>query len=239
MAKDPAVLLYTQDFLVGTMTFTDAQTGQYIKLLCMQHQVGPMTKQMMEQVVRGNIDKDVFAKFEDVGGGKYANKRMLEETKKRQSFTESRRANAKHKQEHMQQHMLKHMDNHMENENEDEDLNANGDKKFGKSNVVLRRDVILKSAKAIKLPESLEAIEGFLPVWHSWLDHLASCEDKNADRKLSAPALDIVLGELTKSSDPLRLVKETLRRGKIVMFTDAELEKKKSHSEELHSWYKQ
>lgn len=94
-------------------------------------------------------------------------------------------------------------------------------------NYALRRDVILKSAKAIELPESLEVIDGFRPVWHSWLDHLASCEDKNADRKLSAPALEIVLGELTRSADPLRLVKETLRRGKIVMFTDEELTKTK------------
>jgi len=30
MAKDPAVLLYTQDFLVGTITMTNEQRGKYI-----------------------------------------------------------------------------------------------------------------------------------------------------------------------------------------------------------------
>ena len=40
MSKDPAILFYTQDFLVGTMMMSDEQVGQYIRLLCLQHQKG-------------------------------------------------------------------------------------------------------------------------------------------------------------------------------------------------------
>jgi hypothetical protein len=43
MAKDPAVLFYTQDFLVGTLTMTNEQVGKYIRLLCLQHQKGKLT----------------------------------------------------------------------------------------------------------------------------------------------------------------------------------------------------
>lgn len=49
MAKDPAFMFYASDFLTGTMYFTDAQVGKYIRLLCYQHQHG------------GLIDADLFA----------------------------------------------------------------------------------------------------------------------------------------------------------------------------------
>ena len=41
--KDPAVLLYTQDFLVGTISMNFEERGKYITLLCMQHQKGKLT----------------------------------------------------------------------------------------------------------------------------------------------------------------------------------------------------
>ena len=43
MAKDPAVLFYTQDFLVATITMTNEQKGKYITLLCLQHQKQKLT----------------------------------------------------------------------------------------------------------------------------------------------------------------------------------------------------
>ena len=47
--KDPAVLLYTQDFLVGTITMTHEQRGKYIMLLCLQHQKGKLTMNDLKQ----------------------------------------------------------------------------------------------------------------------------------------------------------------------------------------------
>lgn len=113
MAKDPAVLLYTSDFLSGTYTMSDEQVGKYIRLLCYQHQKGKLTEKDMQSICRG-YDEDVYSKF-DLIDGYYVNKRMYEEAEKRSKFTESRRKNAS----------AKHMPNHMENEIENENINEN------------------------------------------------------------------------------------------------------------------
>ena len=117
MAKDPAVLLYTSDFLSGTYTMSDEQVGKYIRLLCFQHQKGKLTEKDMQSICKG-YDEEVYSKF-DIVDGYYVNKRMYEEAEKRSKFTESRRKNASAK------HMPKHMDNHMENEIENENINEN------------------------------------------------------------------------------------------------------------------
>ena len=91
MAKDPAVLFYTSDFLSGTYTLTDEQVGKYIRLLCLQHPKGKLTDQDMYRVC-GTYDSEIFCKFikED---DFYYNKKMYDETNRRKSYTESRRNN--------------------------------------------------------------------------------------------------------------------------------------------------
>jgi hypothetical protein len=91
MAKDPAVLFYTSDFLSGTYTLTDEQVGKYIRLLCLQHQKGKLTDKDMYRVC-GTYDSEIFCKFikED---DFYYNKKMYDETNRRKSYTESRRNN--------------------------------------------------------------------------------------------------------------------------------------------------
>ena len=116
MAKDPAVLLYTSDFLSGTFTMTDEQVGKYIRLLCLQHQKGKLTEKDMLSICKA-YDEDIFCKFELVDGH-YINKRMYEEAFKRSRFTESRRKNASAK------HMPKHMENEIENEIENRNINT-------------------------------------------------------------------------------------------------------------------
>lgn len=115
MAKDPAVLLYTSDFLSGTMTMTNEEVGMYIRLLCLQHQKGKLSEKDMLSICKTYV-QDIYEKFEKVDGF-YINKRMYEEAEKRSKYTESRRNNAKTK------HMPKHMVKHMENENANENIN--------------------------------------------------------------------------------------------------------------------
>jgi hypothetical protein len=103
MAKDPAVLLYTQDFLTGTFLMTNEQVGKYIRLLCLQQQNGGLCEADMLQIC-GEKDDKIWAKF-DCENGHYYNKRMLLETKKRSAYSESRRNNAKAYAEHMGTHM--------------------------------------------------------------------------------------------------------------------------------------
>jgi hypothetical protein len=118
MAKDPAVLLYTSDFLSGTYTMSDEQVGRYIRLLCLQHQKGKLSEKDMLSICK-EYDADVYEKF-DLVDGYYINKRMYEEAEKRVKFTESRRNNASAK--HMHKHMLKHMENENENINDNKNV---------------------------------------------------------------------------------------------------------------------
>lgn len=117
MPKDPAVLLYTSDFLSGTITMENEEVGMYIRLLCIQHQQGKLTERDMLSICKVKVDA-VFNKFDFIDGH-YVNKRMYEEAQKRSKYTESRRNNAK------KGAYEKHMHNHMENEDVNEDINEN------------------------------------------------------------------------------------------------------------------
>ena len=123
MAKDPAVLFYTSDFLVGTMFFTDEQTGKYIKLLCYQHQKGRLTEKDMLKICK-EYDKDIFNKFLKDEDGLYYNERMDKEFAKRREYSESRRNNrlANKDMNKICKTYDKHMENININENRNEDV---------------------------------------------------------------------------------------------------------------------
>ena len=122
--KDPAFLFYSSDFLTGTMLMTDEQVGKYIKLLCVQHQKGNLTKEHMINICK-SYDKDIFDKFRIDENGLYYNERLRIEIEKRSKYCESRRANriSANKDNHMSEHMSTHMLVHMENENENININ--------------------------------------------------------------------------------------------------------------------
>ncbi len=54
MAKDPAFLFYSSDFLTGTMFLTHEQVGIYIRLLCSQHQHGGIIDKISFNSLVGN-----------------------------------------------------------------------------------------------------------------------------------------------------------------------------------------
>ena len=114
MAKDPAVLFYTSDFLSGTFTMDNEQVGKYIRLLCLQHQKGKLTEKDMLSICKA-YDSEIWDKFK-VEDGLYYNDRMLNETVRRQKFSESRRNNAKSpKKESTSEAYAKHMETETEN----------------------------------------------------------------------------------------------------------------------------
>lgn len=94
MAKDPAFLFYSSDFLSGVTDLTMEERGQYITLLCLQHQKGPLSEKTIRLSV-GSVSVDVLAKFSKDEQGNYINRRLEEEVQKRLEFTESRRNNGK------------------------------------------------------------------------------------------------------------------------------------------------
>ena len=121
MAKDPAFLFYTSDFLTGTLTMTDEQVGKYIRLLCLQHQKGELSEKDMLFICKSH-DEDIFSKFKIIDG-KYFNERLKEESIKRIKYSESRRNNK------LKKNISSSYVKHMENENENEDINKDENNK--------------------------------------------------------------------------------------------------------------
>ena len=117
MAKDPAVLFYTSDFLSGTFTMTNEQVGKYIRLLCLQHQKGKLTEKDMLSICSA-YDVDIWDKFK-IEDGVFINERMHNEAVRRQKFSESRRNNAKSpKNDSTSKAYAKHMETETETINE-------------------------------------------------------------------------------------------------------------------------
>lgn len=92
MSKDPAVLFYTGDFLNGCTDLTFEERGQYITLLCLQHQKGHLSEKTIRLSV-GSVSVDVLKKFTKDEQGNFFNVRMDEEIAKRNQFIETRRVN--------------------------------------------------------------------------------------------------------------------------------------------------
>lgn len=115
MAKDPAILFYTSDFLTGTMFFSDEQTGKYIRLLCAQHQKGRLSEKDMINICK-SYDKDIFSKFIKDDEGNYFNERLEKEAIKRKKYSESRSKNRLSVKDEKTTY-VKHMENENENTN--------------------------------------------------------------------------------------------------------------------------
>jgi len=128
MAKDPAFLFYSSDFLNGVADLTMEERGQFITLLCLQHQKGTLTDKTI-RLCLGSVSVDVLSKFTKDKDGNFYNERLMDEIEKRIQFTESRRNNGskggRPKNNTKPLGLAKH--NLMEdvNENENEDININ------------------------------------------------------------------------------------------------------------------
>lgn len=126
--KDPAFLFYSSDFLSGTMLMTDEEVGQYIKLLCLQHQKGHLKEKDMLNICK-SYNEDIFSKFKKDEEGNYYNERLEYESNKRKAYSESRRNNRKKKEtyEEDMKNICNSYEEHMENENVivNENININ------------------------------------------------------------------------------------------------------------------
>jgi uncharacterized protein YdaU (DUF1376 family) len=91
--KDPAFLFYSSDFLAGVQDLTMEERGQYITLLCLQHQKGRLTEKMI-RLCCGNAAADVLAKFQQDDDGLFFNARLEIEVGKRKAHAEKQRTRA-------------------------------------------------------------------------------------------------------------------------------------------------
>ena len=172
MAKDPAFLFYSADFIVGTYEMTDEQVGRYIRLMCLQHQKGHLSESVVLSVMGGEIDKEVIGKLKRDDDGLYYNERLDEETNKRRKYSESRAKNRKGKavskshDNHMS-NICNSYDEHMVNENENVNVNETDKKivkvkhKHGEYSNVLLTDA------------QLEALKKEYPDWRDRIDRLS------------------------------------------------------------------
>jgi len=90
--KAPAFLFYTDNFMGGTMFFTDEQVGKYIRLLCAQHSIGRLRKEQFMSILKTE-DIFVMEKFAVDENGCYYNQRLEMEINRRTKFVETRRNN--------------------------------------------------------------------------------------------------------------------------------------------------
>jgi hypothetical protein len=94
MAKDPAILFYTGDFLNGCTCLTMEERGQYITILCLQHQLGHLSEKTI-RLSLGSVSVDVLKKLQKDSDGNFYNERMDQEVQKRAQFIETRKDNGK------------------------------------------------------------------------------------------------------------------------------------------------
>ena len=122
------------------MTFEEK--GAYMELLMMQFNRGHMTTHMVGQVighmggqVGGQLWDKIKDKFETDDQGKFFNRRLDDEIKKRQTFVKSRYNNLEgtnqytKKQKKQPGHMRGHMTSHMENENVNRNVSDSEDRR--------------------------------------------------------------------------------------------------------------
>jgi len=90
--KDPAFLFYSKDFFTGVIDLTMEERGQYITLLCVQHQKGHLSDRAIKIAV-GEVSEFVLSKFAIDENGLYYNERLDNEIHKRQRHSEKQREN--------------------------------------------------------------------------------------------------------------------------------------------------
>lgn len=200
MAKDPAVLFYTSDFLTGATFLNMEERGLYITLLCMQHQQGGISEKDMLFMCQSRESR-VFGKFYKEVDGLYYNRRMKEETEKRKAYSKSRSNNRKKKEnpEPKQPKTSKSYVPHMENEDENinEDINE-GESPPPKKEIVYPFDS----------PE-------FMSMWDNWKEY----KDKEFKYKFkSDQSQQAALSELANKANgvehtAIEILKQSMANG--------------------------
>lgn len=195
MSRDPAFLFYSSDFISGVSDLTMEERGQYITLLCLQHQKGHLSKKLI-RLSLGNATADVMEKFKIDSDGLFFSKRLDEEIEKRLKHTEKQRERAvegwKKRKATADATALP-----LENENENENRNDNKD---------------VKGKGVVGEKEILEMPDDFKPIWNEWLKYRKAKKKKPyADLKYEQIAVNKFL-ELSKlnSETAKAIVKQTI-----------------------------
>lgn len=121
--SSPAFLFYSSDFLNGVADLTMEERGQYITMMCLQHQKGALSEKTI-RLCLGSVSVDVLSKFKQDENGLYYNERLKDEIDKRAQYVDSRRVNGKNGGR-PKKPCAKPYKNHTENENDNEYIEDN------------------------------------------------------------------------------------------------------------------
>ena len=176
--KDPAFLFYSQDFFMGTYGMTDAQVGQYIRLLCLQHTKGHLSEDIMAGTMGGALDAAIISKFKVDENGLFYNERLEEEVSKRKRYSESR---SKNRMSNTSESYVNHMNvicethvEHMENENIDINSTTNLDKTVTKKGGMGGDKHRYGEYQNVLLTDTdLEKLKAEIPGWEAMIDRLS------------------------------------------------------------------
>jgi uncharacterized protein YdaU (DUF1376 family) len=196
MAKDPAYLFYSDNFLSGTMFLTNEQTGKYIRLLCAQHLTGHLLEKDMLKIC-GSHDEDVWSKFEKDDEGKYYNVRLELEISKRKLFSESRSNNRKGKVSKKETSKKKKSLSHDEDMEDENEIGNRIKKRYGVNKNILLTD-----------PE-IERLKTEFPIeWQLAIDKLS-----NWGKEKAKSFKDLTDHNLTIRRWVIKAVREDLEKG--------------------------
>ena len=207
MSKDPAVLLYTSDFLSGCQDLTMMERGQYITLLCLQHQKGVLSPKIIKLTCGNEMSQDVLDKFKIDKDGNYYNERMDFERNKRKAHSELQRQKAQQRWDKVK-------------------------KEKNNSNKQLKGDAVastVASALAVPLENENEnenrnkkentiivypfSDESFVKAWDLWKQYKKEIK-KSYNSKLSEQAALKSIGKMADdSSDAIEIIEHTISRG--------------------------
>ena len=132
MTKDPSFLFYPEAFIMGTIGMSSAEKGDYITLLCIQHQQGGLIpKSTFESIV--GVSNFIRSKFIETEEG-WFNIRLMKEIEKRQVKSTNMSENAKIRwlryKENAKAMQLHSKSNATAMQPKDKDINININKKL-------------------------------------------------------------------------------------------------------------
>lgn len=133
--KDPAFLFYPADFLIECADLDWSERGQYITMLCLQHEHGHLSRKILSLNIP-EISNEVLLKFSIDKEEKFYSKKLEILIKKREEHSKKQRENAlkRWNKNSMPPDMPSHMPNDnqedaknmpLRNEDEDENINRN------------------------------------------------------------------------------------------------------------------
>jgi hypothetical protein len=122
--KDPCFLFYSQDWIMGTYTMTQAQKGSYVDLLALQHQGVAITDDTVKKTCenkRKDIDV-VLTKFVRGKDGLYYNEKLKKVMEERALYRFKQSQNASKRSATAKPTHQPNFSTHVEDEDKEEDI---------------------------------------------------------------------------------------------------------------------